>query len=100
MTYFASTRATDTTCPRCRAAVLVALDEGLRVRADSTPLPDRQSEIAALLDGRQTYTLTAHRHLIHRTAERIATDRLRGTIHAEHKCVTPTQLTIDQIGRQ
>lgn len=95
--HFASTRATDARCPRCHAALLTALDEGLTARVDATPLPDRDAEIAALLDGRWTYTLTANRHLIMRAAHRIAANTIRGTVHAEHKCTGPTQLTFDDL---
>lgn len=97
MSHFASTPATDTTCPRCRANLLTALDEGLRARVDATPLADRQAEIAALLQGRWTYTRIANGQLVHRDAPRIAAGALRGPTHAEHKCVGPTQLMIDDL---
>lgn len=102
MSHLVSTPATDTTCPRCRTPLLVALDEGLTARVDATPLPNRQAEITALLDSRWTYTHTRSNHLIHRDAPRIAAGTLHGPIHAEHRCGNrPQQLTIeDLIGQQ
>lgn len=96
-TPFRSTTATDTRCPACRAQTLTALDEGIPARVDAAPLPDRQAEIAALLNGQATYVLTTNRQLIHRDAERITANTLHGTIHAEHKCSPPAQLTIDNL---
>lgn len=95
--YLVSTTATDTRCPRCRAAVITAIDEGIPARVDATPLPDRTAEIAALLDGKHTYVLTDRRHLFHRDASRIAGGSIHGTIHAEHTCAGPTQLTIEDL---
>ncbi|MCX4474835.1 hypothetical protein OOK41_31745 [Micromonospora sp. NBC_01655] len=95
--HFISTTATEARCPRCHAALLTALDEGLPVRVDATPLPDRAAEINALLDGRWTYTHTANKHLVIRDEHRIAANTMRGTVHAEHKCTGPTQLTIEDL---
>lgn len=95
--HFISTTAAETTCPRCRKPLLTALDEGIPTRVDATPLPDRQAEIAALLDGRWTYVLTINRHLTIRDASRITGGSLRGTIHAEHKCTGAEQLTIEDL---
>ena len=101
MTHFISTPAQLTTCPRCKLPILTAHDEGLRVRVDLIPLPDRQAEIAALLEGRWTYTRTRNGHLVHRDATRIAAGTITGPIHADHKCVGPEQLLIDDlIGQQ
>ena len=100
MIHFISTTATETTCPRCHARLLTAFDEGLRVTVDAEPLAKPADEIAALLAGKWTYTLTRNRHLVHRTPERIAAGTLAGSIHAAHKCKTPTQLTIDMIGQK
>lgn len=100
MIHFISTTATETTCPRCRAHLLTAFDEGLRVTVDAEPLAKPADEIAALLAGKWTYTLTRNRHLVHRTPERIAAGTPAGSIHATHKCKTPTQLTIDMIGQK
>ncbi|MEU8329831.1 hypothetical protein [Micromonospora sp. NPDC048839] len=94
---FKSTATTPTRCERCHAPLLTALDEGLAARVDATPLPDRQAEIAALLNGQWTYTHTNNRHLVVRTPERITAGLLRGTTHAEHKCNGPTQLTLDDM---
>lgn len=95
--HFISTVAAEATCPRCRARTLTALDEGIPARVDATPLPDRQAEIAALLNGQWTYVLTNNKHLAIRDASRITGNSLRGTIHAEHKCTGPTQLTFDDL---
>ncbi|MFI6160370.1 hypothetical protein ACIA59_10520 [Micromonospora haikouensis] len=96
-----STVATETRCHRCHAPILTALDDGVPARVDATPLPDRTAEINALLDGRWTYTHTANRHLVIRDEHRIASTTITGTIHAEHKCTGPTQLTLDDlIGNQ
>ncbi|MEU4367533.1 hypothetical protein [Micromonospora chersina] len=92
-----STVATDHRCDRCHAPIIAALDDGIPARVDATPLRDRQAEIAALLDGKWTYVLTLNRHLIHRDASRITANTLTGTIHAEHKCTGPAQLTFDDL---
>jgi hypothetical protein len=97
MTHFVSTAATEKPCPRCRTAVLIALDEGVPARADAQPLADRQAEIAAILNGLWTYTLIGNRELVHRDASRIQDRTLRGTVHAEHKCAGRIQLTIDDL---
>lgn len=80
-----TTRATQTPCPRCRRPTLTAISEGWPVRADPEPL-DRQGEINALLAGKWTWTLTQSRELIHRDPDRISDPKIRGTIHADHKC--------------
>lgn len=95
--HLVSTTATEQPCPRCRRATLTALDEGLPARVDATPLHDRTAEIAALLQGRWTFTYTANRQLIHRDATRITDNHLRGTVHAAHKCVGYEQTTIDDM---
>lgn len=94
---FQSTLAAPESCDRCRAPLLVALDEGLTARVNATPLPNRDAEIAALIQGLWTYTLTNNRHLIYRSAERITAGMLRGTIHAQHHCNGPQQLTFDDL---
>ena len=86
MTYFVSTAALESRCPRCRTPILTALDEGLTARVDLTPLPDRRAEIDALLTGRWTYVRTRDRHLIYRDSHRIIAGTPRGPIHGEHKC--------------
>ncbi|NIL59927.1 hypothetical protein [Salinispora arenicola] len=95
--HLTSTSATETRCPRCRTALLTALDDGIPARVNATPLPDRQAEITALINGQWTYTLTRNQHLVIRDAERITADTLQGTIHAEHTCTGPTQLTLDDL---
>ena len=99
--HLVSTVTTEARCHRCHAPLLTALDDGVPARVDATPLPDRTAEINALLDGRWTYTHTANRHLVLRDEHRIATNALNGTVHAEHTCTGPTQLTIeDMIGEK
>lgn len=102
MTHFICTPAKLTACPRCRLPIITAHDEGLRVRADLVPLPDTpQAEIAALLEGRATYTRLINGELVTRSAERIAARTLNGPIHADHRCTGQIQLTIDDlIGEQ
>lgn len=99
--HFVSTLTKETRCPRCHTALLTALDDGVPARVDAAPLPDRTAEIAALLDNRMTYIHTTNRHLIYRDATRITGNTIPGTIHAEHKCTGPAQLTLDDlIGNQ
>lgn len=96
MRHLISTTAEETRCPNCHRTTLTAHDQGIHVRVDTKPLPDRQAELEVLLDGRETYTLTrAIRHLVLRTAPRIVSGYPVGTVHAEHRCVTVHQLTID-----
>lgn len=95
--HFISTTTAETRCPRCHKPLLSALDGGIPARVDATPLADRAAEIAALLDGRWTYTHTTNRHLIIRDADLIAAGTLRGTIHAEHKCAGAIQLTLEDL---
>jgi hypothetical protein len=97
MSHFTSTRATPNHCPRCQAPTLTALDEGIPATVNPTPLPDRQAEITALLQGLHTYTLTSNAQLIHRDTTRITANTLHGTIHAQHKCAGPAQLLIDDL---
>lgn len=97
MTHLASTTAKPQPCPRCHRATLVALDEGISARVDAAPLADQQTEIAALLENRWTYTLTNWGHLVHRDPTRIAANTIQGTIHAEHRCGKPVQLTLDEM---
>lgn len=99
--HFASTTATDSHCQRCQGPILTALDEGITARVDARPLPNPAAEVAALLDNRRTFVLTANRLLIYRDASRIAGGKQRGSIHAEHRCSGPTQLSFDDlIGNQ
>ncbi|WP_329013132.1 hypothetical protein OG271_03855 [Micromonospora rifamycinica] len=69
---------------RCGATVLTGNAEGLHARVDLVPL-NRAGEIAALLAGLQTYTLTRG-GLVHRDAGRIAGTALAGPVLAEHAC--------------
>lgn len=89
-----STPAKPATCPRCGAAILTAHDEGLPASVDATPLADHAAEIAALLAGMRTYTQARNKQLIERTPQRLSTNNIPGTIHAEHKCVGPQQETL------
>lgn len=88
--YLVSTQAVDTAC-WCGAPVLRALDEGLEAKVDVAPV-DRAGEIAALLAGRHTYSLSPRsRYLIYRSAEHILAGDLKGTVHAQHRCTTYKQ---------
>lgn len=73
-------------CPRCKAVILIGWAEGLHARVDPTPL-NRDGEIATLLAGLQTYTLTRS-GLVHRDATRIAGGTLSkcGRTVPQHKC--------------
>lgn len=91
-----NTTAKQSRCHRCAAAILTALDEGSTARVDATPLPNRQAEIAALLDNRRTYDHPLYGQLHYRDETRIARNKDRWPIHAEHKCAAkPKQLTLD-----
>jgi hypothetical protein len=83
--YLQSTPAKPTACSRCDAALLAALDEGVRARVDAEPI-DPADEVNVLLDGRRTYTLTPGGWLYQREVDHIRSDKNRGQIHAEHKC--------------
>lgn len=86
MNHLATTPARETTCPRCGAAMLIGLAEGLTAKVDIDPLPDRLAEIAALLANKSTYTRLGNKELVHRDAGRITDPKLQGHIHAEHRC--------------
>lgn len=96
--HLATTRAKPDTCHRCHDPILIGLAEGLTVRVDATPLPDRDAEIAALLAGLRTYTKFANNELAYRDANRISEKRepwlAPRQIHAEHKCTRPEQQTL------
>lgn len=94
-----STVATEHTCP-CGTPVLTAVDSGMPARVDATPLVDRAAELAALLDGRWTYTHIRCGWLVHRDSHEITANVLDGPVHRQHRCrPRPLQTTIyDQIG--
>ncbi len=77
------------TCPGCSSAILTAHEEGFPIRVDAEPITAGPAEVAVLLTGRMTFTQSSNGELIHRTAERIQRNFLRGTIHAEHVCPQP-----------
>jgi hypothetical protein len=81
-----TTVAQETDCPRCGAAILAAVAEGLHARVDPTPLtPD--GEILALAVGRWTYTHTSVGELVRRDYGRItANPHLRGPTLPDHRC--------------
>lgn len=87
-----STRARLTACPRCRAAVIRALDShiaGLDVRLDPVPL-NIHAELTARISGRLTYDLL-QAGFGHEIAYR---DEMRIRKHehpvlAEHRCPGP-----------
>jgi hypothetical protein len=80
-----STRASGGTCAACKTSTLVAYCEGLRVRVDVTPI-DATGEVAALAEGRATYTLIMAGELVHRDQFRIQDPHLAGTVHRQHRC--------------
>ncbi|GAB7039724.1 MULTISPECIES: hypothetical protein [Catenuloplanes] len=99
MEHLLSTPAALSRCPRCRSITITALDEGIRVRADLIPLPDRNAEIEALLDGRRTYSRLRNNELAYRYPYRMKDPVLNGPIHAQHQCPPrPMQATIFDIG--
>lgn len=84
-----STKATPTTCGGCGTPLLVGHDAGIPARVNATPIPP-EKEAAILLTGAWTYTLTTGKQLIQRDADKIRSGWPPGTIHAQHKCNTPT----------
>lgn len=80
-----TTAASEAPCRRCRRPLLYAWDEGRLVRADAPALD--AAVVAALRGaGRRVFVLTAGRHLVHETAERVGTLRLAQSRHVEHAC--------------
>ena len=69
---------------RCGALTLTGIAEGLHARVDPTPL-NRVGHAAAVLTGRQAYTLT-RAGLVHLDATRIGDHRIRGPTLATHQC--------------
>lgn len=80
-----STRAKADTCPVCKTSTLIAHSEGLRVRVDITPI-NPPEELAALAEGRTTYTLIMAGELVARDRHRIRDPHLHGTTHRQHRC--------------
>jgi hypothetical protein len=75
-------------CPRCRRPLLTGLAEGIHAYVDITPLTPA-GEIAAVLAGRQTYTLR-RTGLIQRDAYRRADPALASPVLAQHDCLRRT----------
>jgi len=80
-----------TTCHRCRALILAALDSpvaGIPVRLDPVPL-DAEQELAARLAGRATYNLTgiSRMAVVYRDADTIT--RRTWPVLADHVCPGP-----------
>lgn len=80
-----TTRVEPDTCRTCRQPVLHGYEEGYPVTADTAPIP-AAAELAVLLTGARTYTLTSQHQFVLRTDWRIRSTMLHGTIHAEHYC--------------
>lgn len=74
-----------TTCTRCNKAVLAATVRGLDVHVDYACLNDA-GELAALLEGRKTYTLVAQDYLAIRTRYNIAAGPPERPVLADHAC--------------
>ena len=89
-------RARLTTCPRCHAAVIRALDApvaALDVRLDPVPL-DIRAELAALISGRLTYDLIPAgfgQEIEYRDEMRIR--KRNYPVLAEHQCPGPIPAT-------
>lgn len=71
-------------CRRCHTPVIYGLAEGVTARADLLPITSA-GEIAAVLAGRQTYTVRRS-GLIRRDAGRRADPTLASPVLAEHRC--------------
>lgn len=98
--HLVSTTASHTTCDRCGASLLTGWAEGVLARVEAVAL-DRAGEIAALIQGRITYSLIGG-ELVDRDVRRIRSPQQKWSVHAEHKCtrkkvIPPKQLTIDGI---
>lgn len=74
------------TCRRCGRPVVYGLAEGIPARVDTIPV-DQAGEIAAVVAGRQTYTLRRS-GLIHRDVRRRSDPTLAGPVLVEHACAT------------
>ncbi|MEV2274056.1 hypothetical protein AB0I72_00590 [Nocardiopsis sp. NPDC049922] len=85
------------TCPRCSAAIIVALDAavaGLPVHADPLPL-DGPAELQARLEGRTTYNVVGHARVGQALVERIPEliKHRRHPVVATHRCPGPVPAT-------
>lgn len=85
--HFETTTPVVVTCHRCDRPTIYGLAEGFIARADPAPL-DQTQEIAAVVAGRQTYTLLRS-GLVHRDAGRRSDPSLAGVVLAEHACPDP-----------
>jgi hypothetical protein len=72
------------TCARCEARILTGLAEGIHAYVDLTPVTTA-GEIAALLAGRETYTLRRY-GLIRRDVYRRTDPALATPVLADHDC--------------
>lgn len=72
------------TCHRCRRLILTGLAEGVHAYVDLIPV-SAAGEIAALLSGRETYTLRRS-GLIRRDVYRRADPTLAAPVLATHVC--------------
>lgn len=81
-------RPTLKTCAKCRHPVITGhCDLGLAVELDPAPIT-RTAELAYFLEGRWTFELDAHRHLVHRNRDRIRRPADRPVFTA-HVCASP-----------
>lgn len=82
-----------TTCRSCNSPVLAATVRGLDEHVDTATLNDA-GELAALLDGRRTFSLVAEDYLSLRTALDIAAGPPKRPVLAQHGCrvVPDTQI--------
>lgn len=83
--YLITTAPTLTTCRKgCGRPVLAATVHGLDRHVDTATL-SHPGELAAILDGRATYHVTAADYLVRRTVLHIAADTRRPVL-ADHAC--------------
>jgi hypothetical protein len=78
-----STPARPARCP-CGADILAAVDEGLQVRLDPTPLPYAGAELAVRLSGRDTFDQFANGEVAYRDEHRIKHREF--PVLAQHRC--------------
>lgn len=74
-----------TVCRWCNRPVLAATISGVDRYVDTATLNDT-GELAALVEGRSTFTLVAEDYLVRRTVHAIAAGAPRKPVLAEHAC--------------
>lgn len=75
-------------CAKCRRPVITGhCDLGLAVELEPHPIT-RTAELAYFLEGRWTFELDIHRHLVHRNRDRVKRAATR-PVFAAHDCAHP-----------